>query len=104
MYELMSEEGFFATMVLSKYWPRAGRVQTARAGHPYPLWVVNHEFRDLPKLDGIPIGVEFGAKYEKTEFTLSPGEALLFITDGVTEAENEKSELFGLIIPEDAAK
>ena len=24
MYELMSEEGFFATMVLSKYWPRAG--------------------------------------------------------------------------------
>jgi len=95
MYELMSEEGFFATMVLSKYWPRTGRVQTARAGHPYPLWVVNHEFRNLPKLDGIPIGVESGAQYEKTEFTLSPGEALLFITDGVTEAENEKSELFG---------
>jgi sigma-B regulation protein RsbU (phosphoserine phosphatase) len=95
MYELMSEEGFFATMVLSKYWPRSGRVQTARAGHPYPLWVINHGFRDLPKLHGMPLGVEFGTEYEKTEFVLSPGEAILFITDGVTEAENEEGELFG---------
>ena len=39
--------------------------------------------------------IEFGAEYEKTEFVLSPGEAILFITDGVTEAENEESELFG---------
>ena len=95
MHELMSEEGFFATMVLSKYWPGTGRVQIARAGHPYPLWVINHGFRELPKLDGIAIGIEFGAEYEKTEFVLSPGEAILFITDGVTEAENEESELFG---------
>jgi sigma-B regulation protein RsbU (phosphoserine phosphatase) len=70
-------------------------VQTARAGHPYPLWVVKHEFGDFPKLDGISIGVEFGAKYDKIAFTLSPGEALLFITDGVIEAENEENELFG---------
>jgi sigma-B regulation protein RsbU (phosphoserine phosphatase) len=95
MYELMSEEGFFATMVLSKYWPKTGREQTARAGHPYPLWVINHGLRKLPKIDGIPIGAEFGTEYEKREFVISPGEAILFITDGVTEAENEESELFG---------
>jgi len=95
MYELMSEEGFFATIVLSKYWPQAGRVQTARAGHPHPLWVIKHGFRELPKLNGIPLGVELGTEYEKTEFVLSPGESILFITDGVTEAENEENELFG---------
>jgi serine phosphatase RsbU (regulator of sigma subunit) len=95
MHELMSEEGFFATMVLSKYWPGTGRVQIARAGHPYPLWVINHGFRALPKLDGISIGIEFGTEYEKTEFVLSPGEAILLVTDGITEAENEKGELFG---------
>jgi sigma-B regulation protein RsbU (phosphoserine phosphatase) len=95
MHELMSEEGFFATTVLSRYWPRSGRVQTARAGHPYPLWVISHELRELPKLEGIALGVEFGTEYDKTEFILSPGEAILFITDGVTEAENEESELFG---------
>jgi sigma-B regulation protein RsbU (phosphoserine phosphatase) len=95
MHELMSEEGFFATMVLGRYWPRTGRVHIARAGHPYPLWVVNRRFRELPKLDGISLGVDYGTEYEKTEFVLSPGEAILFITDGVTEAENEESELFG---------
>jgi len=95
MYELMAEEGFFATMVLSKYWPGTGIVQIARAGHPYPLWLAENGIRDLPKLDGMPLGVEFETEYEKTEFVLSPGEAILFITDGVTEAENGESELFG---------
>ena len=95
MHELMSEEGFFATIVLSKYWPWAGRVQTSRAGHLHPLWVINHGFRELPILSGIPLGVEFGTEYEQTEFVLSPGESILFMTDGVTEAENEKNELFG---------
>jgi sigma-B regulation protein RsbU (phosphoserine phosphatase) len=95
MHELMSEEGFFATMVLSKYWPGTGRVQTARAGHPNPLWVINHGVQALPKLHGISIGIEFEAEYEKAEFVLSPGEAILLVTDGITEAENEKGELFG---------
>ena len=95
MHELMSEEGFFATMVLSRYWPRTGKLHIARAGHQYPLWVVNHGFHELFEPDGIPIGIESGTDYEKAELVLSPGEAILFVTDGVTEAENEKSELFG---------
>ncbi len=95
MYGLMSDEGFFATMALCKYWPCSGKVQVARAGHFYPLWIIDHEVRELAKLDGLPIGVDYEAEYEKTESVLSPGEALLFITDGVTEAENKDNELFG---------
>ena len=95
MYELMAEEGFFATIVLSRYWPRTGRVQTVRAGHLPPLLIADYGFRELPKLNGIPLGVEFGTEYEKTEFVLSPGESIMFITDGITEAENEDNELFG---------
>jgi serine phosphatase RsbU (regulator of sigma subunit) len=56
---------------------------------------LHHGVRPLPKLHGISIGIEFGTEYEKTEFVLSPGEAILFVTDGITEAENEGSELFG---------
>jgi hypothetical protein len=95
MHDLMSEEGFFATMVLSRYWTETGSVEIARAGHPYPLWVIGHGVRELPKITGMPLGVEVGTHYEKTEFALSPGEAILFITDGVTEAQNEDGELFG---------
>jgi len=95
MYELMSEEGFFATMVMSRYWPGTGTVHIARAGHQYPLWVMNNGFQELSNIHGIPIGIEFGAEYEKAKFVLSPGEAILLVTDGITEAENEKGELFG---------
>jgi phosphoserine phosphatase RsbU/P len=95
MHELMSEEGFFATMVLGRYWPGTGKIHIARAGHQYPLRVMNHGFEELFEPDGIPIGIEYGADYERTEFALSPGEAILLVTDGVTEAENEKGELFG---------
>lgn len=95
MYQLMSEEGLFATIALCKYWPRSGRVHIVRAGHLYPLWANRHGLREFPKLDGISIGVEAETEYEKIEFELSTGEALLFISDGVTEAENSQKELFG---------
>ena len=39
-YELTSEEGFFATIVLVRYWPHSGKIQFALAGHPQPLWIV----------------------------------------------------------------
>jgi sigma-B regulation protein RsbU (phosphoserine phosphatase) len=41
------------------------------------------------------IGIDFGTEHEKSEFVLSPTEAIIFIADGVTEAKNEKNELFG---------
>lgn len=95
MHDLMAEEGFFATMVLCKYWPRSGTVHIARAGHLYPVWLDNNVIHEFPKLHGMPLGIDFETDYQKTEFDLSPGEALLFFSDGVTEAENTKNELFG---------
>ena len=41
------------------------------------------------------MGITKQAKFIKKEIILSPGESVLFLSDGVTEAENEKNELFG---------
>jgi serine phosphatase RsbU (regulator of sigma subunit) len=95
MHALMSAEGFFATVVISKYWPATGSVQIARAGHPYPLWVTENGLRDRPQIGGIALGVASGTEYKGKEFTLPPGEAVLLISDGVSEARNDKGELFG---------
>jgi sigma-B regulation protein RsbU (phosphoserine phosphatase) len=95
MYELMADEGFFATMVVSRYWPGTGKVHIARAGHQYPLWVKNHGFQELTNINGIPVGIDFEAEYEKVALDLSPGESILLVTDGIAEAENENGELFG---------
>jgi sigma-B regulation protein RsbU (phosphoserine phosphatase) len=95
IYELTVEEGFFATIVLGRYWPTSGRMQFTQGGHLPPLWVVEGKLRGLPEIKGMSLGVKPDSEYEKGEIILSPGESLLFLTDGVTEAENERDELFG---------
>jgi sigma-B regulation protein RsbU (phosphoserine phosphatase) len=94
-YSLTSEEGFFATIVIARYWPRSGKMQLALGGHLQPLWIVESSVKNLPQLNGISLGVRPDVQYEKKEILLSPGESVLLFTDGVVEAANENNELFG---------
>jgi len=59
------------------------------------LWIVGGHLAPVPELRGVSLGIASGVKYEKKEIRLSPGESVVFLTDGVTEAENERRELFG---------
>jgi len=95
LYDLISEEGFFATIVLVKYWPASGKMQLALGGHLQPLWIVSGGIGNLPQLNGISLGIMPNVLFEKREIMLSPGESVLLFTDGVIEAENEDKELFG---------
>jgi serine phosphatase RsbU (regulator of sigma subunit) len=94
-YTLTSEEGFFATIVLTRYWPQNGKMQLAMGGHLQPLWIADTDIRNLPQIKGISLGVTQDARYEKKEISLAPGESILLFTDGVIEAQNEEKELFG---------
>ena len=95
LYNLISEEGFFATIVLVKYWPVSGKMQLALGGHLQPLWIVEDGIGNMPQLNGISLGIMPNAHFEKKEITLSPGESVFLFTDGLIEAENEGKELFG---------
>jgi serine phosphatase RsbU (regulator of sigma subunit) len=95
MYSLTSEEGFFATIVLVRYWPSSGKMQLIRAGHLNPLWIVNGSIGSLPPLEGMSLGVTPHVNYEGKEILLSPGESILLFSDGIVEAENVNHELFG---------
>jgi serine phosphatase RsbU (regulator of sigma subunit) len=94
LYNLTSEERFFATIVLARYWPSSGKMHLALGGHLQPLWVVDGGIGNLPQLSGISLGIQPDFHCEKKEILLSPGESVLFFTDGVIEAENENNELF----------
>jgi serine phosphatase RsbU (regulator of sigma subunit) len=95
MYDLMAEEGFFATIILGKYLPSTGRINLVRGGHLSPLRISKDGLKDVPDLQGPSLGIVQEIKYEEKEVILSQEESILFITDGVTEAENEQGELFG---------
>ncbi len=95
MYDLIYQEGSFATLLLTRYWPSSGKLQFVRAGHPSPVWIVRGAVKDLPLVKGIALGVTLDVEYETYELLLAPGESLILYTDGITEAENDACELFG---------
>jgi sigma-B regulation protein RsbU (phosphoserine phosphatase) len=95
MYELASTEGYFATMLLLKYWPRMKKIEMIRAGHINPVLVSPTGVREISGLKGVSLGVMEEVDYELAELVLEAGESLLLFSDGVTEAENERVEQFG---------
>ena len=96
LYSLASEEGFFATIALARYWASDGKMQLTLGGHSQPVWVVESGFGHLPQISGISLGIKQDSKYEKIEILMSPGDSILLFTDGVIEAQNNQNELFGI--------
>ena len=94
-YQLMSEEGFFITIVLTKFWPGSGKMQILVGGHLPPLWIGESGIRKMCPSSGISLGVTPDARYNKSEILLSPGESVICYSDGVIEARNENMELLG---------
>ena len=95
LHRLISEEGYFATIAIVRYWPNSGKLQFSIGGHLQPLWVGNGGLRNLPRINGLSLGITPDCLYETREIILSRGESILLYTDGVIEAENEASQLFG---------
>ncbi|MEN8190117.1 MAG: SpoIIE family protein phosphatase [Thermodesulfobacteriota bacterium] len=95
LYNLAADEGYFATIILVRYWPSGGRMQLIRAGHLYPLWIERGCVKNLPPLKGISLGILTDVQFDLEEITLSPGESLLLFSDGVAEATNREQELYG---------
>ena len=95
LHRLISEEGFFATIALVRYWPKNGKLQFTIGGHLQPLLISDSGIGNFPRVKGISLGVTPDSQYEKKEILLSRGESLLLYTDGVIEAESEDNELYG---------
>jgi hypothetical protein len=68
-----------------------GWITVANAGHLAPY--VNGA--ELPFAGTMPMGMVETAVYEQTRMELQHGEAMMLITDGVTEAQNQKGTLLG---------
>jgi Stage II sporulation protein E (SpoIIE) len=69
----------------------ANTITIANAGHLPPYRNGN----ELAVEPGLPLGIVSEAEYREHTFALSPGDRLIFLSDGVVEAMNESRELFG---------
>ncbi len=85
--------GKYATMVLLKLFPD-GRVEYMNCGHIPPLAVHGSTIRRLDE-GNLIVGLIADATYSSTHYLLQPGERLLVVTDGITEAEDSAGNQFG---------
>lgn len=97
MYESM-ERNWFVTLTLALFDTENRTIKFCRAGH-LPLFKANNGTVQSLKSRGIGLGLEKGIIFEQTlveeEMKLQPGEIYAFFSDGITEAMNERDELFG---------
>ena len=87
--------GMFVTCFLALLDPLGGRLHYANAGHELPYRLQHGSASEL-WATGMPLGLLPETHYEEQEVTLSPGESLLFYSDGLVEAHNTRREMFGL--------
>lgn len=80
----------YATCLCARVYPD-GTVTIANAGHLSPY----RDGREVALLPSLPLGVIAEAEYEATTFQLNRGDRLVFLSDGVVEAQNDAGELFG---------
>jgi sigma-B regulation protein RsbU (phosphoserine phosphatase) len=85
----------FTTAVLTEYEPATRRLVYVNAGHNPPI--LRHANGAMEKLEvgGLPLGIQMDATYAAAAIDVKPGDALIYYTDGVVEAFNEKGEEFG---------
>jgi phosphoserine phosphatase RsbU/P len=88
--------GMFVTFLCGVFEPGSGRLALANAGHCRPVLLpAGQAPRWAVKNLGTALGFEPGLEFERTELTLGEGDAMIFYTDGVSEAFNPQEECYG---------
>jgi hypothetical protein len=99
LYRIM-DRGHFVTMFFGIFDTQKLTLTFARAGHNPGIWfqAQNQRIESL-ELGGLALGLDSGTIFENTlreeTVQLSPGDSLVFYTDGFSEARNAEWEEFG---------
>src|SRR5271170_2976412 len=82
----------YATVIIARV-RDDGDLEYVNCGHVQPL-VVSNGAVQRPGHGNLPVGLLPDAKYESAHCQLKPGDRLVLVTDGVTEAENARGDFF----------
>ncbi len=82
----------YATMVIARL-RHDGDLEYVNCGHVPPVWICKDEVL-RPGHGNLPVGLLADAVYESDHCQMKPGDRLILVTDGVTEAENARGDMF----------
>jgi len=82
----------YATMIIARL-RNDGDLEYVNCGHVPPVWICNREVL-RPSHGNLPVGLLADAQYASDHCQMRPGDRLILVTDGVTEAENALGDMF----------
>jgi len=83
----------YATLVVARLLEN-GEMELINCGHVPPMLISGGIVTKLEE-GNLPVGLVPNVEFQATRLQLKPGERLLLVTDGVTEAEDADGEFFG---------
>ena len=90
-----NETGMFVTLFLGSLDLKSGLLSFSNAGHNPPLLLADSDVVPLACDPNIPVGVISGFQFTSQHLQLQPGNTLFLYTDGLSEAEDSRQQLFG---------
>jgi serine phosphatase RsbU (regulator of sigma subunit) len=88
-----------AALMITVFAPDGRTALVANAGMVAPLLLPasrgEGHWPEFVEVGGLPLGTALPGQYQDVSVSLSPGDTLLFLSDGIVEAHNDAGELFG---------
>lgn len=96
LYEDFLEQNMFATVLVGSYHPQSRLLEFANAGHSPVVYLPLDGAARLVEPDGTPLGILHQTLSQKQSLVLQNGDIFMVGTDGITEAENEIGQRYGI--------
>jgi sigma-B regulation protein RsbU (phosphoserine phosphatase) len=84
----------YVTMLFALWNDENQTLQVANSGACQPVFCRAGQFVPV-KAEGFPLGMFPDVTYEEFSVSTEPGGAIVFVSDGILDAENEREEMYG---------
>jgi sigma-B regulation protein RsbU (phosphoserine phosphatase) len=104
----LTPEDSFAAVFVAVYDASSRHFSYINAGHYPPPWLLSRKNSELiypiDEAGTMILGIKDNIEIKSAEFKLEAGDIVLFVSDGIIEAQNEEGDNFGLGTLEDLLK
>jgi sigma-B regulation protein RsbU (phosphoserine phosphatase) len=87
-------EARYLTAVAVQWKPASHEVVIANAGQPRPA-ICRGGKVEIPVISGVPLGLIEGSEYENLTLPVEPGDLIVLVSDGITEATDRARVQYG---------
>jgi sigma-B regulation protein RsbU (phosphoserine phosphatase) len=84
----------YVTMLFALWHDQNQTLQVANSGAVQPVFCRNGESNPI-RAEGFPLGMFPGVTYDEFSLAMQPGDVMVFVSDGILDAENEEGDMYG---------